>query len=311
MRIVIDLQSAQLKGGFQEESIQFVQALIRNKGQHEIILALSDLLPKSIEMVRGRFVGLISQEHIRVWKAPGPVCEENKGNKTRRKIAELIREAFLANLEPDIVHVMSLFEGYSNDIVTSIGVFAQSLPTAVTLYDDLFQSNLNNRTTVSAYQEHYIRKTNYARRASLFLSLSAFAMQEGIARFNLKSEAIVDISQEDKSGSTTFKDKWDLYAINAIKAFEIQHARNLNENVTNTISKHRPKLAYISPVPPEHTGIADYSAELLPELAQYYDIDVIVDQKTVSDVWIKASCLSEMLRGFVYMQRIMIEFSII
>lgn len=38
-----------------------------------------------------------------------------------------------------------------------------------------------------------------------------------------------------------------------------------------------PRLAYVSPMPPMRTGIADYSAELLPALARYYRIDVIVD----------------------------------
>ena len=42
------------------------------------------------------------------------------------------------------------------------------------------------------------------------------------------------------------------------------------------ISREKPRLAYFSPLPPARTGIADYSAELLPALSQHYDIDVIV-----------------------------------
>lgn len=42
-------------------------------------------------------------------------------------------------------------------------------------------------------------------------------------------------------------------------------------------SAKRPRLAYVSPLPPQRSGIADYSAELLPELGKYYDIDLIVD----------------------------------
>jgi glycosyltransferase involved in cell wall biosynthesis len=45
----------------------------------------------------------------------------------------------------------------------------------------------------------------------------------------------------------------------------------------------RPKLAYVSPLPPEKSGIADYSAELVPELARYYDVDLIVAQERVDD----------------------------
>lgn len=52
----------------------------------------------------------------------------------------------------------------------------------------------------------------------------------------------------------------------------------------------RPKLAYISPLPPERSGISDYSAALLPVLARYYDIEVIVAQSTVSDAWIHTYC---------------------
>ena len=37
-----------------------------------------------------------------------------------------------------------------------------------------------------------------------------------------------------------------------------------------------PRLAFVTPMPPLRSGIADYSVELLPELAFYYDVDVIV-----------------------------------
>lgn len=39
----------------------------------------------------------------------------------------------------------------------------------------------------------------------------------------------------------------------------------------------RPKIAYFSPLPPARSGIADYSAELLPHLAQMADVTLFVD----------------------------------
>ena len=51
-----------------------------------------------------------------------------------------------------------------------------------------------------------------------------------------------------------------------------------------------PRLAFVSPLPPERTGIADYSAELLPVLARYYQIDVVVSQSLVVDGWIQSHC---------------------
>lgn len=52
----------------------------------------------------------------------------------------------------------------------------------------------------------------------------------------------------------------------------------------------RPRLAFVSPLPPERTGIADYSAELLAALACHYRIEVVVDQQRVTHPWIDAHC---------------------
>ncbi|HUM72012.1 MAG TPA: glycosyl transferase family 1, partial [Chloroflexota bacterium] len=37
------------------------------------------------------------------------------------------------------------------------------------------------------------------------------------------------------------------------------------------------KIAYFSPLPPTHSGIADYSAELLPYLAAHADITLFAE----------------------------------
>lgn len=46
----------------------------------------------------------------------------------------------------------------------------------------------------------------------------------------------------------------------------------------------RPRLAFVAPVPPARSGIADYSADLLPALARHYEIDLIIDQPDVDTV---------------------------
>jgi len=52
----------------------------------------------------------------------------------------------------------------------------------------------------------------------------------------------------------------------------------------------RPKLAFVSPLPPEKSGISFYSAELIPALSKYYDVDVIIAQESVSDEWVAENC---------------------
>ena len=86
------------------------------------------------------------------------------------------------------------------------------------------------------------------------------------------------------------KFSWDTSALRAIAALEELHAKKVSRPITKGMPSRRPKLAYVSPLPPERSGISDYSSELMPELARYYDIEVIVSQQTISDPWIKANC---------------------
>jgi glycosyltransferase involved in cell wall biosynthesis len=43
----------------------------------------------------------------------------------------------------------------------------------------------------------------------------------------------------------------------------------------------RSRLAFVSPLPPERTGIADYAAQLLPALMDHFDITLVVQQASV------------------------------
>ena len=43
----------------------------------------------------------------------------------------------------------------------------------------------------------------------------------------------------------------------------------------------KPRMAFVSPMPPQRSGIADFSAQLLPELARHYDIDLVLEQPTL------------------------------
>ena len=139
MRIVIDMQGAQSDGsrnrGIGRYSLSLAKAIARNRGDHEIFLALNGFFPESIEVIRSAFDGLLPQQNIRVWFAPGPVSNINSANDWRRLCAELVREAFLDNLKPDVVLLSSLFEGLTDDAVTSIGELSNGVPTAAILYD--------------------------------------------------------------------------------------------------------------------------------------------------------------------------------
>lgn len=51
------------------------------------------------------------------------------------------------------------------------------------------------------------------------------------------------------------------------------------------------KLAFVSPMPPEKSGISYYSQELIPFLKKYYEIEIIVDQKEISKSARELDCI--------------------
>jgi glycosyltransferase involved in cell wall biosynthesis len=59
-------------------------------------------------------------------------------------------------------------------------------------------------------------------------------------------------------------------------------ARRLQMVPAARASAHpRPRLAFVSPLPPERTGIADYAVQLLPALMDHFDITLVVQQDRV------------------------------
>ncbi len=469
MRIVIDMQGAQTESRFRgigRYTLAFAQAIARNRGEHEVLLALSGLFPATIEPIRAAFDGLLPQENIRVWHAPGPVQEASPGNEARREVAERIREAFLASLAPDVIHVSSLFEGYVDDAVISVGSFDRSTPVSVSLYDLIPLLNPDQYLKPNPrYAQCYQRKIEDLKKADCLLAISEFTRQEGLAHLGASKGRIVNVStaiepmfcpiRVDDAGTTQLHRKfglrtpfilytggaderknltrlirayaalpasvraehqlllagkmpefqvaeyrqlaktlglqpddliftgyvtdeelvqlynlcklfvfpswhegfglpaleamacgaavigantsslpevigldaalfdpldvgsitakiaqaltdetfrttlrehglqqaqrfsWDQTAQRAIETWESLPQCKAQPTPVRPLSGGKPRLAFVSPMPPERTGIADYSAELLPALAEHYTIEVVVAQDQVTDAWIQ------------------------
>ena len=473
MKLVIDLQGAQSRSrhrGIGRYSLALAQAMAKRAGAHEVWVALNDAFPDTVEPLRAAFDGLVPQDRIVVWQTPTPVSGIHRTNDWRRRTDEILREAFLSSLKPDIVHVSSLFDGYFDDAVASVDSFADGRKTAITLFDLIPLLHQDAYLPEQAMRTWYYNKLGSMRRAGLWLAISEFSRREGIDLLNLPTDKVVNISTaadaqfrpidltkdrehairrryglvrpfvmytgatdprknlarlfsaysrlpaslrqrhqllvacpaEDFEVATlkqeaqrqglgpdelivapfvcdddlvalynlctvfcfpSLQEGFGLPALEAMQCgaavigsnrssipevigradalfdpFDEQDiAARLNQALTDSdyrqsLKKHgleqaskfswgesarrawaafeehneemkaseqrfsiavsgkRPRLAYVSPLPPEQSGIADYSAELIPELARHYDIDVIVDQPKVSDLEVIANC---------------------
>ncbi|GGI78811.1 mannosyltransferase A [Polymorphobacter multimanifer] len=79
---------------------------------------------------------------------------------------------------------------------------------------------------------------------------------------------------------------WKNTAVDAWNAIENLAARQRPKCEPRLPSAIRPTMAFVSPLPSAKSGIADYSAELLPELSRYYDIEIISAQdEPFTDPW--------------------------
>ncbi|MFM5482314.1 glycosyltransferase [Aeromonas veronii] len=472
MRIVVDIQGAQSTGsrnrGIGRYTLSIVKALIRQRGRHDVIIAASGLFADSINDLK-KSLGVESVDILNVWTAPGPVAWVAEGGECLRRDAELTYEAFLLSLRPDILFITSLFEGFSDDVVTSVHQLQKVVPVAVTLYDLIPYLNPDPYLLNPQIKAWYSEKIAHLRRADLVLAISESARQEGVAclgfddmhAVNVGTDADphfrkIDISPERTAkllatygiskkfvmytggidhrknvegliraysilpsqmraahqlaivcsvqphtesmllklaqehglaegelvltgyvpeddllalynlchlfvfpskhegfglpaleamrcgaaviGANTsslpevigweealfdpysdaaiaaamqralddelfrkalmqsgldnaLRFSWDDSARRALTAMEKVHQEWLTNNKTTLNGQVRPKLAYVSPLPPARSGIADYSAELLPALAIHYDIEVIVDQtEAVAEPWVLRHC---------------------
>ncbi|MBK3741077.1 glycosyltransferase [Paraburkholderia aspalathi] len=472
MRIVIDLQACQTPGsknrGIGRYSMALAKAMARSSRGHEIWLALNGRFLDTIETVRSEFDDLIPQDHIRVFDVAGAVADAQSGNHARRNVSERMREAFLEDLRPDVVHTSSHFEGLSDDAVTSIGLFEQRAIHAITLYDLIPLLNPVPYLENPVVRDWYYRKLQSAKRADLLLAISESSRREGLDGLSLPAERVVNISSaidpifrpieirdeyealvrrryglknrfvmytggidhrkniegliaayaalpksvrsqhqlaivcsirdEDRQrlghlasscgllaeeivftgyvsetdlltlynlctlfvfpslhegfglpaleamacGAPTIgannssipevigrsdalfdarsqesitqkisevlrserrlqdlrehglkqsaQFSWDASADHALSAMEVAFDKRRSEaTVSIAQAGIRPRLAFISPLPPEKTGIADYSAELLPELSRFYQIDVIVNHPHVDTPWVRSN----------------------
>jgi glycosyltransferase involved in cell wall biosynthesis/ADP-heptose:LPS heptosyltransferase len=198
MHLVVDMQGAQTGSRFRgigRLTLSLVKAIVRHRGEHQVTLLLSGLFPESIAPLRTEFAGLLPDENFRVWSGVGPTQAIDAENNSRREVSERLREASLATLRPDVVLITSLFEGFTDNAVHSIGLLATSIPTAAILYDLIplmrpgpeFQSNVFQ-------QAWYQCKLETLRKCHRLLSISEYSRREAIMKLGLDEHGVDTIS---------------------------------------------------------------------------------------------------------------------
>ena len=196
MRIVLDLQGCQSVSrlrGIGRYSLALAKAIVRNAGDHEVWIVLSDLFPDTIEEIRASFEGLLPPERIATFTVPR-LTPYQGAQDWRARAAELIREYAIAELEPDLVHISSLFEGYVDTSMTSVKAFDKTTLVAVTLYDLIPFLNPAKYLPDEGRRQHYYAKIEALKRADVLLAISEYCGEEARRELGIPGSRIASIS---------------------------------------------------------------------------------------------------------------------
>ncbi len=76
---------------------------------------------------------------------------------------------------------------------------------------------------------------------------------------------------------------WNKTAKQVITALESMCVTSVAKKTIQPYCFKRPRLAYLSPLPPDRSGISAYSVDLLSKLTCYYDVDVVSAKDSLPD----------------------------
>jgi glycosyltransferase involved in cell wall biosynthesis len=197
MRIVIDLQGAQAENrnrGIGRYALSFTKAFIRNRKDIEVYVVLNAQFGESVDFIREELYELLPQQNILVWTPSTGVSGLQPEHDWTREASELVREAFIANLDPDLILISSLFEGLVDDTVTSIKMLNSSILTGAIVYDLIPLINPDPYLNDKSVRKWYETKIKHLRRSDIVLAISESSRREVIDYLGFDKGDVINIS---------------------------------------------------------------------------------------------------------------------
>ncbi|RYH52772.1 MAG: glycosyltransferase family 1 protein, partial [Alcaligenaceae bacterium] len=200
MRIVVDLQGAQTESryrGIGRYSLSLTKEIARrgHARGHQVWVIGNNSLPVSAQDLHDALDGAVPLHDIKMFSPVTTASWDKAENAWRRAASELVRETFIRQLQPDVVVISSLFEGGSDNAVTSVDrLGAASIPTCVVLYDLIPMSAPEKYLGTGWPHGWYHEKIAHLQRARLLLSISQHSKDEAHEMLGVVPERIVNMS---------------------------------------------------------------------------------------------------------------------
>lgn len=195
MRIVFDLQAVQTESrlrGIGRYTSALISTFAELAENHELIFVLTNLFPDTVENLR---VGLLAPyaNSIVIFNGIGPTRYMHELGSRNRRIQEAAYNCFIADLMPDIVMVMSPFEGYVDDAIALHA--SDQFVVGCVIYDLIPLIHHKDYLTPNpTFKTFYLNIIESIKNFDIFLTISEHARIEIIENLGVDSCKVANIN---------------------------------------------------------------------------------------------------------------------
>lgn len=198
LHILIDVQGYQSESKFRgigRSTLAMSRAMIKNAGEHRVSILINGMYPvDSINSVKQAYQDILSEEEMFVFSAATPTAYCNIDNHPRAQAAVAARDIAIANIAPDIVFVISFFEGHGDNYTVSVPGDAVPWKTVCVCHDLIPLLNKERYLGDPNFREFYMGKLEAYQRSDAIFAISESAANEIVEYTAIPREKIVNIS---------------------------------------------------------------------------------------------------------------------
>ncbi|NNV18870.1 glycosyltransferase [Ochrobactrum pseudogrignonense] len=194
MRILFDLQALQTESRFRgigRYAKSLIDSLVRTSGNHQMIFVISDLFPETVEPLKAYFEELDAGELVLFSGVAGVRAMEIE-TVPNRLVQERIYSTFIADLKPDVLLILSPFEGYVDDAIRPVNLEGFLVGGLIHDLIPLVQKNIyldpNPR-----YSNFYMDTLLGVKNFDFFLTNSDNTKQELLQHCHLNPDVVINI----------------------------------------------------------------------------------------------------------------------
>lgn len=205
MRIIIDaacaLQSESRQRGIGRYVFGLLKGLLSSSAakDHEFVVTLCANRGESIDEIRNELSGLIPEENIISYRVLDSIKMLDSKNEWRLRASDEIRNHFHASLDPDVIVTTNLFEGFLEDMSTSVLERHEHIIKAALVYDLIPFLNQKKYLGDRRARAWYMKKLSLLDGIDVVLTISESARREIVENLKRPEDDVVNISSSTNS----------------------------------------------------------------------------------------------------------------